>query len=236
MKKDVKFRKEANEEKIAFNYENCIVPISLYLHRGKMYQCFYPFCVKHYDKKFGTHLENDLDGIDIYNTTVEELSKKLKNPPVFCKNCTTTTGFVKCAQKSPERFDWENTDRNKYLLKDFSNYEFKITRKLVTYSILIIRDKRFNIINKTEDQLSGKTFSVLMRDENSKFHYDEYLVKSQNIWKIHISKIITLDELYSYNFSENENIILLRSKDKYNIKLIRNLLKKNYLHRTYLMI
>lgn len=75
-----------------------------------------------------------------------------------------------------------------------------------------------------------------MRDENSKFHYDEYLVKSQNIWKIHISKIITLDELYSYNFSENENIILLRSKDKYNIKLIRNLLKKNYLHRTYLMI
>lgn len=112
----------------------------------------------------------------------------------------------------------------------------KQTRKLVTYSILIIRDKRFNIINKTEDQLSGKTFSVLMRDENSKFHYDEYLVKSQNIWKIHISKIITLDELYSYNFSENENIILLRSKDKYNIKLIRNLLKKNYLHRTYLMI
>ncbi|MNB89328.1 Cyclic pyranopterin monophosphate synthase [compost metagenome] len=239
----VKREERASAEHPQMTFDTCLVPISLYVHHGKAYQCPYPLSIKHYDKKFKTKLENVNDGIDIHipELTGGQLDERLKIHLEHCKDCTLTTGFVPCAQTRPTASDWDNNKQNENVIHNFQSYEFKLARKnRISYSVLLLQNNRFNLIYEEERQLADKSFYLLLRDQYSLHDYNEHFIKSLQKMDIKILKVIddislVLNEAGSIG-SEVTKIVVLNSMDEKNLRLLKQLYKQHIVHDSSLIL
>lgn len=195
------------------NYCNCIVPISYYLHAGRLYHCPYELSIKHYDKKFNTNYSIDACGIDIYNFTAAEIDEALMNPSSFCKHCTIDNGFVKCEQSKPQKNNWDKTKTNEKLILNLQDYQYRTSLKEVTYMLIVIKDGEFNILRRKESELKNGEFILLLNDEGKSF-YEKILSHSVEKWNFKLIKVISANQLSKLNKGEDHNLLYCTSQNK----------------------
>lgn len=182
------------EENAEESYYNCIVPIALYLDKGKIYQCPYIMNIKYYDKKFNINWEKDTSYIDLYSNTANEILDQIMKAPVFCKHCKVQTGFVNCEQTNPKKEDWNLEDNNDKLVKKLDYYDYLSKFKAISFGMIRIQNNLFEIIKVQAVNLKNMNVTVIKCNEKDTV-FMELVTKAADIIGFSIDNIITLEEL-----------------------------------------